>query len=120
MFVADRIGRDESDQVVRPLADAIPTNNAVTLPEHIQSRRVQRRFKRATGVSMHTLKAIRRFRSVFDCMQTDSDESWVERALESGYFDQPQMVRDYRPFLGCRAREWVESGAGLGLAIGTD
>ncbi|MEO0463148.1 MAG: helix-turn-helix domain-containing protein [Pseudomonadota bacterium] len=119
-FVAARIGPAEPDHMVRALVEAALVNAPIEYPSHVRPRQVQRRFKQATGVSLRTFRAIRRFRSVFDRMQAEEQESWVERALEAGYFDQPQMARDFQRFLGCSAREWVESAAGLGLALGTN
>ena len=34
-------------------------------------------------------------------------ESALEAGLAAGYFDQPQMARDFRRFLGCTATEWA-------------
>jgi len=119
-FVASRIGPANPDLMVRALVDAALANAPIEYPSHVQPRQVQRRFKQATGVSLRKFRAIQRFRSVFDRMQAKEEESWVERALEAGYFDQPQMARDFQRFLGCSAREWVESAAGLGLALGTN
>lgn len=76
-------------------------------------RALQRRFRDRVGVAPRTLRSILRFRRVFDhAANPDAATGWLEAGLEAGYFDQPQMARDFRRFLGCtateRAREQTE------------
>lgn len=117
--VASMIGRKQPDPIVRGIVDQILSDRWVEFPQNIHIRQVQRRFKRETGISIRTLKSIRRFRSVFDRLQSEANETWVQRALEVGYFDQPQLARDFKRFLGCSARAWVETTSGLGKALGS-
>lgn len=72
-------------------------------------RALQRRFRDRVGVAPRTLRSIFRFRRVFDhATGQDADAaSWLEAGLAAGYFDQPQMARDFRRFLGCTATEWA-------------
>lgn len=81
------------------------------------TRRLQRRFRSKVGVSLKTLKSIFRFRAVFDRLSAGEDATWARRALEAGYFDQPQLARDFRRFLGCSAREWMRKQDGLAKAL---
>lgn len=104
------------DEVVREAVDAIMAGRPWTPPETPGTRQFQRRFRKATGISPRMLQAIRRFRSLFDRM--DEDRSWSLRALDAGYFDQPQMARDFRRFLGCTARQWLGQPEGLARTIG--
>ncbi len=117
--VASMIEGNQPDPIVRGIVDQIMSNQVIKYPQNIHIRQVQRRFKRETGVSIRTLKSIRRFRSVFDRLQSEANETWVQRALEVGYFDQPQLARDFKRFLGCSARNWVENTSGLGKALGS-
>ena len=72
-------------------------------------RALQRRFRDRVGVAPRTLRSIFRFRRVFDHAtgQNADAASWLEAGLAAGYFDQPQMARDFRRFLGCTATEWA-------------
>lgn len=72
-------------------------------------RALQRRFRDRVGVAPRTLRSVFRFRRVFDhATGQDADAaSWLEAGLAAGYFDQPQMARDFRRFLGCTATEWA-------------
>ena len=116
-FVGSRLGDARPDPIVRALIEG-PYTQVSDVPEiSVRPRQVQRRFKRATGTSLRMYRAIRRFRSVFDRLRDIENESWVERALETGYFDQPQLARDFQRFLGCSARTWVHENHGLGQAL---
>ncbi len=85
----------------------------------VSERQLQRRFKSQVGVSPRTLQTILRFRRVFDAIEQPETSGWVEAALEVGYFDQPQMARDFRRFLGCTARDWASRRTGLAKALTT-
>jgi len=80
-------------------------------------RTLQRRFATHVGVSPRILGSIFRFRRLFDLIQQPEAPGWVEAALAAGYFDQPQMARDFRRFVGCTAVTWARGQAGLARAI---
>ena len=83
-------------------------------------RALQRRFADRVGVSPRMLRSILRFRRVFDHAAhpgQPASESWLGAGLEAGYFDQPQMARDFRRFLGCTATEWAREQQALARAI---
>lgn len=78
-------------------------------------RRMQRRFLDRVGIPARTLKSVQRFRSVFDHAEDDRD--WLQAAMEAGYFDQPQLARDFRRFVGCTASQWARERLALTRAI---
>lgn len=80
-------------------------------------RTLQRRFQRAVGVSPRMLAAIFRFRRVFDALSQAEAETWTEAAQAAGYFDHPQMARDFRRFVGCTASEFMAQRAGLAMSL---
>lgn len=84
-----------------------------------EQRALQRRFADRVGVSPRLLRSIFRFRRVFDhAAQPDGEtEGWLAAGLEAGYFDQPQMARDFRRFLGCTATDWAREQHELARAI---
>lgn len=90
-------------------------------PERTPSdqRALQRRFADRVGVSPRMLRSIFRFRRVFDhaAQGHPGAGDWLGAGLEAGYFDQPQMARDFRRFLGCTATEWAREQQALARAI---
>lgn len=85
-----------------------------------EQRALQRRFVDRVGVSPRMLRSIFRFRRVFDHAAhpgRPEAEGWLGAGLEAGYFDQPQMARDFRRFLGCTATEWAREQQALARAI---
>jgi AraC-like DNA-binding protein len=87
-------------------------------PESAAGRRnLQRKFLNFVGVSGRTLRSVVRFRRVFARLREPDGEEWLSSALRAGYFDQPQMARDFRRFLGCTATEWAAEQQGLAHQI---
>lgn len=78
-------------------------------------RRSQRLFAEWVGVPPRMLAAIFRFRRVFNAIEENA--VWVKSAIDAGYFDQPQMVRDFRRFLDCTPRAWTGARADLSKAL---
>jgi transcriptional regulator GlxA family with amidase domain len=74
----------------------------------LSERQLQRRFKAHVGVSPRQLQSVLRFRRVFDAIERTGPPGWVEAALAAGYFDQRQMARDFRRYLGVSARQWAQ------------
>lgn len=106
------------DPLVRAEVEAA---HAEALPEPrspADQRALQRRFRDRVGISPRTLRAILRFRRVFDHAAFDENAtSWLEAGLDAGYFDQPQMARDFRRFLGCTATAWARDQVELARSL---
>ena len=109
---ADLVGAPAPDAAVRLAVETGYADRAVSL-----DRAGQRRFLKRVGISARMFRAILRFRKVFDAIEADEAGSWVSAALAAGYFDQPQMARDFRRFLGCTATDWARQKAGLARAL---
>jgi len=86
-------------------------------PSALSERQWQRRFKGEVGVSPREFQSVLRFRRVFDEIDKPGPPGWVEAALAAGYFDQPQMARDFRRYLGVSPRQWVTQRIGLAKAL---
>jgi AraC-like DNA-binding protein len=88
----------------------------------LSERQGQRRFLAAVGVSPRTFVSVLRFRRAFDEIERAPGGRWVEAALASGYFDQPQLARDFQRFLGCSATAFLAERRGLAapLSAGRD
>lgn len=82
-------------------------------------RALQRRFRERVGVPLQTLRSIARFRSVFDhaAVPDAGAGAWLAAGLDAGYFDQPQLARDFRRFLGCTATAWAREQVELARAL---
>ena len=110
-WTVDRLVRAEVETIMNdePAPDRTPADQ----------RAIQRRFLDRVGVSPRMLRSVMRFRRVFDHALEPGEESsgWLEAGLGAGYFDQPQMARDFRRFLGCTATEWAREQVELARAI---
>jgi AraC-like DNA-binding protein len=107
------------DPLVRAEIEAAAEERPAPPRSPAEQRALQRRFADRVGVSPRLLRSIFRFRRVFDhAAQPDqAAEGWLGAGLEAGYFDQPQMARDFRRFLGCTASEWAREQHALARAI---
>ena len=121
-WLADQ--RRRTDWRIDPLIRAEIEAAAADRPSPVRSpadqRALQRRFADRVGVSPRMLRSIFRFRRVFDHAAHPGQpaaEGWLGAGLEAGYFDQPQMARDFRRFLGCTATEWAREQQALARAI---
>jgi hypothetical protein len=108
------------DPLVRAEIEAAAADRASPVRTPADQRALQRRFADRVGVSPRMLRSVFRFRRVFDHAAhpgRPEAEGWLEAGLEAGYFDQPQMARDFRRFLGCTATEWAREQQALARAI---
>jgi transcriptional regulator GlxA family with amidase domain len=64
------------------------------------ARTLERRVRHATGLSPRALRAVLRFRRVFRRLDRSPAGSWARVAVESGYYDQAHMIREFRRFAG--------------------
>lgn len=97
------------DPLVRAALETGSDEALSSRPTPAERRALQRRFADRVGISSRALRSVLRFRRVFDRAASDDGEveGWLEAGLEAGYFDQPQMARDFRRYLGCTATQWA-------------
>lgn len=71
------------------------------LQEHaiVTERQLQRLFNKYVGLPPKFYCRIIRFSYIFNLME-QRDASWVEIALESGYYDQSHFIRNFKAFTG--------------------
>jgi hypothetical protein len=108
------------DPLVRAEIEAAAADGPSPSRLPAEQRALQRRFADRVGVSPRMLRSIFRFRRVFDHAAHPGQpaaEGWLGAGLEAGYFDQPQMARDFRRFLGCTATEWAREQQAMARAI---
>lgn len=64
-------------------------------------RSLELAFQREVGTSPKMYCRITRFRHILDAVSEGSpSEDWVRIALDSGFFDQSHLIRDFRQFAG--------------------
>lgn len=112
-------GQWSIDPVVRAEIAAMSDEQAPPDRSPAEQRALQRRFGDRVGVAPRMLRSVFRFRRVFDRVAEGGPETvdWLEAGLGAGYFDQPQMARDFRRFLGCTATEWARDQVELARHI---
>jgi AraC-like DNA-binding protein len=66
----------------------------------LSSRQLEREFRASVGVSPKALARIMRFQNLLRLVGEGPLREWSYLALESGYSDQPHMVREFREFSG--------------------
>jgi AraC-like DNA-binding protein len=97
---------------IRASEGRIPLDELAAKVE-LSPRALQRRFLEAVGVPPRTLASIVRFRRVFEALQQPGVTRWTDAAQAAGYFDHPQMARDFQRFLGCTPTEFLAAEQGL-------
>ncbi|HYC68304.1 helix-turn-helix domain-containing protein [Brevundimonas sp.] len=112
-----RAGDWSVDPLVRAEIEAAGQDRPCPARSPAERRALQRRFRDRVGVPPRLLRSILRFRRVFDHFEGPGSLGWLEAGLEAGFFDQPQMARDFRRFLGCTATEWAREQVGLARSL---
>ncbi|MDQ8029078.1 MAG: helix-turn-helix domain-containing protein [Brevundimonas sp.] len=115
-----RLSEWRIDPLIRAEIEAAAGDRPSPTRSAADQRALQRRFAGRVGVSPRMLRSIFRFRRIFDHAAHPGQpaaENWLGAGLEAGYFDQPQMARDFRRFLGCTATEWAREQQALARAI---
>ena len=110
------------DPHVRAEVLAAEAGQAAPRRAEAEQRALQRRFLDRVGVSPRMLRSIFRFRRVFDHLAEGQAgrANWLTAGLEAGYFDQPQMARDFQRFLGCTASQWAREQVELAHAAASE
>jgi AraC-like DNA-binding protein len=81
------------------------------------ARTLERRVRHATGLSPRALRAVLRFRRLFRRLDRSPAGSWARVAVESGYYDQSHMIREFRRFAGVVPGRFFGREASLAVAF---
>jgi AraC-like DNA-binding protein len=54
---------------------------------------------------------------VFEALRDSPLATWSELAQTAGFFDHPQMARDFRRLIGRPPTRWAEVGPGLAASL---
>ena len=64
-------------------------------------RSLELAFQKEVGTSPKMFCRITRFRHLFDAVSKNGPSvNWIQVALDSGFFDQSHLIRDFRQFAG--------------------
>jgi len=85
----------------------------------LSGRQLERRFLHHVGVPPRLLASIFRFRRVFESIEQGAMPSarWTAAALQTGYFDQAHMNRDFKRFAGLPPQAFYRGLGGLSAAM---
>lgn len=105
-FASELAARNNTDPIAAYATDTIIEGrglhsiSSVSTRIGISDRRLERRFKRAVGVSPKTFSRIVRFQAVVNAVQLSEAPNMLDTALSFGYYDQSHLIRDFREFSG--------------------
>jgi AraC-like DNA-binding protein len=124
-FVRRRIAESgrSPDPVVERCAEAIADSEGRIAMEALERlsglgvRQLQRRFAAEVGLPPRLLASVVRFRRVFVALKDRTTRNWTEAAQAAGYFDHPQMARDFRRFVGCTPSQFLAAREGLATSL---
>jgi AraC-like DNA-binding protein len=124
-YVARRIALNDGrrDAAVERCVDRLyASEGRVALAElcalaGVGERQLQRRFAEVVGIAPRTLAVVIRLRRVFDALRDAPWSTWSERAQAAGFFDHPQMARDFRRLLGRAPSEWAKRRGGIATSL---
>ncbi|MCR9145153.1 MAG: helix-turn-helix domain-containing protein [bacterium] len=89
-------------EFVDALNQAGPFASIVEIAQRLncKPRRLERRFRDYVGLSPKRMQRIMRLQYAFAMHRGRPERSWVELALDAGYFDQPHFIKDFRALTG--------------------
>ena len=103
-FLLGLLRPDAIDRIVHEAMAAMAVNvggwaiHQLARDLQLSERTLERRFRRSIGVPPKTFVRVTRLQDALRRRQTQA--SWVESALASGYYDQAHLIRDANDFFG--------------------
>lgn len=74
-----------------------------------EKKRIYRKFKKQTGLSIKQFKRIHQMNSAIKLMRAKDYKSLTELALQSGYYDQADFIKHVNRFFGQKPKELLEN-----------
>jgi AraC-like DNA-binding protein len=84
---------------------------------HTTPRTLERRIRDATGLSPRGVASVARFRRAFRRLDQAPVGTWSRVALESGYYDQSHMIREFRRFAGTAPSQFFQRDPELARSL---
>lgn len=122
--VSDAVGTTMPDPLVAALVDSMVMNRSPWVRpaadrSGVSARTLERRVLRATELAPTPLRAVLRFRDAFRALASTPTGRWGRVAVETGYFDQSHLVREFRRFSGVSPSRFFDADPGLARSIMT-
>lgn len=73
----------------------------------LSQRRFIQLFHDQVGLSPKAFCRVRRFQRVLHALKGSRDVDWAQVALDSGYYDQPHFIHDFRAFSGLTPTQYL-------------
>ena len=81
-------------------------------------RSLELTFQREVGATPKMYCRITRFRHILEAVsEADPSMNWVQFALESGYFDQSHLIRDFQRFAGNSPKSFLKRQSAFAQAV---
>ena len=81
----------------------------------VGERRLERAFDEAVGLPPKQLARVLRFRAVVRRVDRDPDVRWTDLAFDTGYADQPHLVREFRALAGVTPTQYAAERRRVGF-----
>lgn len=94
----------DTSKVRRAINEVFTSNGMCDIQQladslEISLRQFERLFRKSTGVTFKFFSRIVRFNYIFQLIK-DEELSWIQIALQSGYFDQSHFIKNFKEFTG--------------------
>lgn len=105
-FLRDAVKSERDNTSIRRAIEAISRSHGKITVESLatltgRSRRsLELQFRQEVGISPKMFCRTIRFRHLYDSVSESPQLGWVQTALDSGFFDQSHLIRDFRQFAG--------------------
>lgn len=107
-----------ANAAVRALDSAdLPRVDTVARMLGVSTRTVERKLAHHAGLAPSLLRRVIRFRRAFHALDNASAGTWSKVAIDSGFFDQAHLIRDFRQFAGAPPGEFFRTQIDLARAI---
>lgn len=113
-FLFSKLLYNKSDNLILEAISRIYSDNGVirisnlAADLHISQDAFEKRFRRVTGTSAKQFSSIIKMKSVIK--NYAAPMSFLDIALESGYYDQPHFNKDFKLFTGLTPTDFFKSG----------
>ncbi len=111
-FIHELPGADPLDEIVRQGVERIVMAQGqlpirdLSASLGLSERQLERRFRKATGLTPKRFARIRRFRSSVGNVLLDKPQLWTRVAADQGYADQAHMSREFSDMVGLTPTEF--------------
>jgi transcriptional regulator GlxA family with amidase domain len=76
---------------------------------NIYPKKMERLFKKYTGINPKQLVKLVRFDNAFNLILNRSDSDWLNIVYDSGYFDQSHFIKEFNLFTGTSPVHFYEN-----------